>query len=209
MLTVLYVVYEIGKGKKVLWLSGGFMMKKACKGAFVTAGILIFGLVFELFSGISYRIDGTSGVLDGISVVMSTVYVLLFLLVPIWLGYKKWTSCFVAYGVLLALVGIMGAMGYLGYGFLLGGFAQLYFLLIAPFSALVEGMALSWNLYYAADRVLLLVPLAIYFFAMVSYIVGTILRAHERALHYSLMRLDSRYEYRMPLEESLEERHTA
>ena len=184
-------------------------MKKVCKGAFVTAGILIFGLVFELFGGISYRIDGTSGVLNGISVVMSTVYVLLFLLVPIWLGYKKWTSCFVAYGVLFALVGIMGAMGYLGYGFLLGGFAQLYFLLIAPFSALVEGMALSWNLYYAADRVLLLVPLAIYFFAMVSYIVGTILRAHERALHYSLMRLDSRYEYRMPLEESLEERHTA
>ncbi len=184
-------------------------MKKLWKGSFTAAVLLLAGLLFELFGGISYSAGGTNGVLSVWSVVMSTIYFLVFLLVPIWFGYKKWTSCFVAYGVMFAAVGVMGVMGYLGYGFLLGGLSSVYFLLIAPFSALIENVALSWHVYYAADRIMLLIPLAAYFLAMASYIAGTILRAHERALHYSLMRLDSRYEYRMPLEESLEERHTA
>ena len=184
-------------------------VKKTMRGGYVIAAVLLAGLLFELAGGISYGDGGTRGVLHMIDVVMSTIYFLLFLLVPVWLGYKKWTACFVAYGVLFGVVGVMGMLGYLGYGFLMRGISFLYFLLIAPFSAVIENIALSWHMYYSADRIMLIVPLAAYFLAMVFYIVGTILRAHERALHYSLMRLDSRYEYRMPLEETFEEKHTA
>lgn len=189
--------------------SGVLDVKKTMRGGCVIAAVLLAGFLFELAGGISYGAGGTRGVLHMIDVVMSTIYFLLFLLLPVWLGYKKWTACFVAYGVLFGVVGVLGMLGYLGYGFLMRGFSFLYFLLIAPFSAVIEHIALSWHMYYAADRIMLIVPLAAYFLAMVSYIVGTILRAHERALHYSLMRLDSRYEYRMPLEDTLEEKHTA
>lgn len=184
-------------------------MKKIMKGSCVIAAVLAAGVFFKLLGGVSYGTQGTNGVLSAIGVIMSTIYVLVFLTVPIWLGYKKWTPCFVAYGVLFVLVGVMGTMGYLGYGFLLRGFSSVYFLLVTPFSALIENVALSWHMYYAADRIMLLLPLVAYFLAMVSYVAGTVLRAHERALHYSLMRLDSRYEYRMPLEETLERKHTA
>ena len=86
-------------------------MKKTMRGGYVIAAVLLAGLLFELAGGISYGDGGTRGVLHMIDVVMSTIYFLLFLLVPVWLGYKKWTACFVAYGVLFGVVGVMGMLG--------------------------------------------------------------------------------------------------
>ncbi len=182
---------------------------KILKGSLAIAAVLFSGLLFELFGGISYGAQGTNGVLNLMSMIMSTIYFLLLLLFSVWLGYKKWTPCFVAFGLVFAVVGVMGVMGYLGYGFLLGGLSSVYFLCITPFSAIIETIARSWHMYYAIDRIMLIVPLVVYFLAMVSYIAGTVLRAHKRALYYSLMRLDSRYEYRIPLEDAIQEEHSA
>lgn len=171
--------------------------------------VLVVGVFFELLGNCGYSMQGTSIVLSTVSVVMSTIYFFVFLLVPVWLGYKRWTSCLIAYGILFILVGTMGTMGYLGYGFLLRGFASAYFLLVAPFAGVIEKVALSWHIYYAADQIMLFVPLVAYFLAIVSYVIGTVLRAHGRMLRDSLIRLDSRYEYRMPLNEAVEHKHTA
>ena len=182
-------------------------MKKLLQGGIVIAAVLAAGWLFGLLDGLRYSVQGTTGSLQLIGVVMSTVYLLGFLGVFTWFGYKKLTVCFVAGGVMFAVVGVMGAMGFLGYGFLLGRSAEIYFLLVNPFAPLIESIAVHGHIYYMADRVLLIVPLAAYFLSMVFYVLGTILRAHERALYYSLMRLDSRYEYRLPLEEA-EKRRT-
>lgn len=179
-----------------------FDMKKILQGSVVIAAILAVGWLFGLLSGLRYSVQGTSGTLEVIGVIMSTLYLLVFLGVFTWFGYKKTIACFVAGGVMFALVGIMGTMGYMGLGFLLGRSAEIYFLLTNPFAPLIESIAVSGHIYYMADRVLLIVPLIVYFLTMVFYVLGTVLRAHERALYYSLMRLDSRYEYRLPLEEA-------
>lgn len=192
--------------------AGVWIMKKIMNGIGVAALCLGAGLLFSLLSGVRYTLSGTEGAVQVISVIMSTVYLTAFLLFPVWLGYHKKIACFVTYGILFAVVGVIGLVGFMGYGFLLGGLSSVYFLLITPFAALVEQIALSCNIYYAADRIMLILPVVVYLLTMVSYIVGTILRAHERALYYSLVRLDSRYAYRLPtIEEpqTFEERHPA
>lgn len=184
-------------------------MRAFWRGSCVIAAVLMAGLLFVCLDGVSYTAQGTKGSLHGISVIMSTIYTLLFLLVPVWLGYRKWTSCAAAYGVLFAAVGVMGLMGYLGYGFLLGSLTDVYFLLITPFAAIIETISLSWHLYDAADTVMLFIPLAAYALALISYIAGRVLHTHELALRNSLVRMDSRYAYRMPEEKTFQSRRPA
>ena len=177
-------------------------MKKIIQGSILIAAVLCIGWLFSFLDGMRYSLHGTSGALQVAGIIMSTLYLLVFLGAFTWFGYKKWIACFVSGGILFAVTGVMGAMGFMGLGFLLGGSAEIYFLLVNPFAPIIEQIAMSGHMYYMADRILLIVPLVTYFLTMVFYILGTILRAHERALYYSLVRLDSRYAYRLPLEEA-------
>ena len=53
---------------------------KILKGSLAIAAVLFSGLLFELFGGISYGAQGTNGVLNLMSMIMSTIYFLLLLL---------------------------------------------------------------------------------------------------------------------------------
>ena len=184
-------------------------MRAFLRGSCAVAAILMAGLLFICVDGVSYTVQGTKGSLHSVSLIMSTIYTLVFLLAPVWFGYRRWMSCAIAYGVLLTAVSAMGLMGYLGYGFLLGGLSSVYFLLITPFAAIIEAIALSWHLYDAADTIMLLVPVAMYCLALLAYLAGKVLRTHRHALCKTFVRLDSRYVYQMPVEETVEGRHTA
>lgn len=184
-------------------------MKKILLGCSLFAALVAVGWLFGRLSGIWYGTGVPSGLQQGIGVIMSTVYVFAFLGLFTWFGYKKYTTCFVVGGVLFAFVSVIGALGFLGYGFLLGILSPMYFALVAPFEALIDAIAYSFRIYYAADRVLLVVPSFFCFLTMAAYVVGTILRAHERALYYSLRHIDSRYEYRLPPEDAAQTQHTA
>ena len=155
----------------------------------VLLGLLLAGLMFMLFSSVSYVPAGTVGAPNAGSVIGSILFCAALPLCFLLLGRSHAIGGYAALTLVFVHFLLIGALQRFGWTDADGIFSYLFYITAAPFAPLAESLIETFPIGGKIVYLRMLIPTAVYLFSMAAYLIAHA-DANRRAIekHYKALR---------------------